>query len=127
MIAMKALAGFAKDTYTRELDKSISFEIPSLQFVTPFKINDSNRYERNSVDVSLKQIFIYSGASLIPPSEIRTLCQGDFKIFLVVHLWNYDILLSKKLICYVYGIACKLNNISCETFLYLLPLGTKCS
>lgn len=55
MVAMKALAGFAEDTYTRRLNKQISFEIPSLASVEPLNINGRNRYERNVVNVSFLQ------------------------------------------------------------------------
>ena len=56
MVAMKALAGFAEDTYTRTLNKQISFEIPSLSSVEPVTINGDNRYERNVVNVSFVSI-----------------------------------------------------------------------
>ena len=56
VIAMKALAGFAEDTYTRTLNKQISFEIPSLSSVEPLTINGGNRYERNVVNVSFVSV-----------------------------------------------------------------------
>ena len=56
MVAMKALAGFAEDTYTRTLNKQISFEIPSLSSVEPLTINGRNRYERNVVNVSFVSV-----------------------------------------------------------------------
>ena len=51
VIAMKALSGFAQDTFTRELNKIVTFDLPALT-AAPLSITPGNRYERNTVNVS---------------------------------------------------------------------------
>ncbi|XP_064400639.1 C3 and PZP-like alpha-2-macroglobulin domain-containing protein 8 [Halichondria panicea] len=50
VIAMKALSGFAQDTFTRELNKIVTFDLPALT-AAPLSITPGNRYERNTINV----------------------------------------------------------------------------
>ncbi len=59
VIAMKALSGFAQDTFTKELAKRVTFDLPSL-LADPVSITPDNRYQRNTVNVSIVCVTDYT-------------------------------------------------------------------
>ncbi len=67
VIAMKALSGFAQDTFTRELNKRITFDVPGLS-ADAVSITPDNRYQRTTVNVSRECVCLIKHKNINQPS-----------------------------------------------------------